>query len=263
MRCDRWIVESRPSTPCEAKAEILSFLATQAASVTKNIVATGVGGLRAASNAKYDNDAVEFGLLGNIGVPGVKVLTDWPNSLPQPPTPLILGGAQFDFSVTTGNHIKLEGCLPGDSGCTIPPEQAAFNVFANFFNCTAAGANTSDTALFSFVTNCEQSTISDAPIQFINVEYQDVEYAHSHLCPSGPVSLGINTTPPATCASMEDLLNQASYALLTTAKQAAESKTPTCPYSVASYCARSSNSCHSPQSCCIANGGVWTGNQCE
>jgi hypothetical protein len=252
------------SRSCRAKAEILSFLATEAASVTKNIVATSVGGLTASSDGQSNNDVVEFGRLGNIGVPGVKVLTAWPSSLPQsPPLPQFLGGAQFDFAVSTGTNIELEGCLPGDAGCAIPPEQAAYNVFANFFNCTAAGAKTSRTAQFSFVTNCEQRIISGAPIQFINVAYQDVEYAHSHPCPSGPVRLGINTTPPPTCTSMGDLLNQASYALLTTANQPAESKAPTCPYSVTTYCAKISISCKSPQSCCIVNGGVWTGDHCE
>ena len=252
------------TTSCSTKAEILSFLATEATSVTKNIVATSVGGLTASSDGKSNNDVIEFGRLGNIGVPGVKVLTDWPSSLPQsPPLPQFLGGAQFDFAVSTGSQTQLEGCLPGDSGCTIPPEQAAYNVFANFFNCTAAGANTSRTAQFSFVTSCEQRILSGAPIQFVNVAYQDVEYAHSHACPSGPVSLGINTTPAPTCTSMEDLLNQASYALLTTANQPAESKAPTCPFSVTTYCAKISISCHSPPSCCVVNGGVWTGDHCE
>jgi hypothetical protein len=43
------------ATSCPAKVEILSFLATEAISVTKNMVATGVGGLTASSDGSFTN----------------------------------------------------------------------------------------------------------------------------------------------------------------------------------------------------------------
>ena len=68
---------------CEAKTEVLSYFLTVTGSNGKG---TQVGGMTASSPAT----------IGNIGIPGVKLLT----SLSPPPSPPFVGGAEFDKPVS-------------------------------------------------------------------------------------------------------------------------------------------------------------------
>src|SRR5277367_5232707 len=98
---------------CEAKTEILSYFVTVAG---PNAKATQVGGLTASSPKD----------LGNIGIAGVKLLT----SLSPPPSPLIRGGAEFDFPVS-GSNRQEEGCPSFPKGVLCQPltvVDAAYNV---------------------------------------------------------------------------------------------------------------------------------------
>ena len=58
-------------------------------------------------------------MAGNIGIPGIKVLTALTPS-PQPP---LLGGAEFDFQVSLPNQIQQQGCP--DYSQKIPIHQTA------------------------------------------------------------------------------------------------------------------------------------------
>nr|HEV7953021.1 hypothetical protein [Candidatus Acidoferrales bacterium] len=109
---------------CEAKTEILSYFITVSG---PNGKATQVGGLTATSPR----------MPGNIGISGVRVLT----SLMPPPSPAFLGGAEFDFPVTSV-HIQEEGCPNYPANCdNLTVEEAAYNVLNDFFYGTPQAAS--------------------------------------------------------------------------------------------------------------------------
>ena len=106
---------------CEAKVAILLHFVAVTGS---NALATYVGGMTASSPLTY----------GNIGVPGVKLLTA------PPPSPALLGGAESDFPVS-GEKLPEEGCPtfsnhPRVRCPDLAPEAAAYNVLTVFFNGT-------------------------------------------------------------------------------------------------------------------------------
>lgn len=236
------------SASCQAKVEVLSYFAAEHVSDSQpipNLKATNVGGMTASSNIET----------GDIGVPGVKILAAWPSPLPLPPPPF-LGGAEFDFAVTQGSTIQQMGCpskdicsiLPAEAGCPaqaacqILPEEAAYNVLTYFFNCTTAESDTSN-RYFGFATtpSCALTTLPNetanentAPVQFVAPTYLDIVYAHNfeNNCPSKPVYLNGSLS----CTSMQDLLNQASNALLSAAGQPARPWQPTCPFPLRTNC---------------------------
>ena len=85
---------------CMAKATVVSRFANFGGTGA-NEKATMAGGLTASSPTSN----------GDIGLPGVKLLT----SMPTPPhSPPFLGGAQFDHAVSTASQTtrNKEGCLP-------------------------------------------------------------------------------------------------------------------------------------------------------
>ncbi|MGA7341908.1 MAG: hypothetical protein WBX18_14990, partial [Terracidiphilus sp.] len=121
---------SSSQTPmsCEAKTEILTyFVAAQG----RNEKASEVGGMTAGSPPAP----------GDIGVAGLKVLT----SLRPPPSPPILGGAEFDHAVSDPNSIQQQGCLeyPKEpKNCQdLTPEAAAYNTLTVFFGVTPAAGD--------------------------------------------------------------------------------------------------------------------------
>ena len=170
---------------CEAKTEILSYFVTVRG---RNRKSSQVGGMTAGS----DTDT------GNIGVPGVKVLT----SLSPPPVPTMLGGAEFDFAVSDSNQIQQQGCpdwSPTDlnpSDCVgLTPEQAAYNTFTVFFDGTTAPDDFDRVA-------------GNAPIEYVGVDFNDLVYAEdpANSCQIFPD--GSKGAP-----SLQDLYALASYDL--------------------------------------------------
>jgi hypothetical protein len=162
-----------------------------------NAKATQVGGMTASSDTAT----------GDIGLPGVKLL----DSLAPPASPL-LGGAEFDHAVSGSNSQRQAvGCPPAlGPNCTITPEQAAYYVLANFFDRTAfagfyGGASGSD------------------PIQYLEIDIQDVQYAQVNLCPNPPglIIAGAEIT-------LQDLLNRASHDLFAMAGHPAPLPPLTC-----------------------------------
>ena len=141
---------------CEAKTEILSnFVRAEG----PNGKSTQVGGMTASSPVT----------LGDIGVPGVKLLTSlWP-----PPWPSFIGGAEFDLAVSNPKQVQQEGCPNSDPTCTLTPEEAAYNVMTVFFYGTPAAK----------FFNGERGP---APMQYLELDYVDIQYAEMNPCPPTP-----------------------------------------------------------------------------
>jgi hypothetical protein len=178
---------------CEAKTEILSYFVTVAG---PNAKATQVGGLTASSPKDP----------GNIGIAGVKLLT----SLSPPPSPLIRGGAEFDFPVS-GSNRQEEGCPSFPKGILCQPltvVDAAYNVLNDFFNGTPAAT-------------IYGGTLGPAPIHYLEVPYVDVQYAEMHPCPTELSTFHGKT-------SLQDLLNGANYDLFEMANRRVLLPPPTC-----------------------------------
>jgi hypothetical protein len=164
---------------CEAKTEILSYFLT-VDGPNSNAKATQVGGMTASSDTAT----------GDLGLPGVKLL----DSLAPPAAPL-LGGAEFDHAVSGSNSQRQAvGCPPAlGPNCTITPEQATYYVLANFFD------RTSFAGFYAGASGSE-------PIQYLEIDIQDVQYAQANLCPNPPglIIAGAEIT-------LQDLLNRASH----------------------------------------------------
>ncbi|HYX30644.1 MAG TPA: hypothetical protein VE863_19060 [Pyrinomonadaceae bacterium] len=182
----------KTTTPmsCAAKTAILThFLAATNSYGLATGKATQVGGMKASSPTDT----------GNIGVPGVKLLT----SLAPTPTPLptpILGGAAFDLPVSDVKFTQSVGCSLKPCP-TLSPEEAAANVLAVFFDQTPF-AKTFEGVQGKIVKKGQE------PIHYLDVPHVDVQYAEAHPCPATPSAvLGYK--------SFMDQINDASYALLT------------------------------------------------
>ena len=173
---------------CDAKTQILTyFLSTQIG----RQLATQVGGMTASSAV-----TPEAGDTG-IGVGGVKVLTGLPLDSQWP----FLGGAEFDWSVTTDVLSTREG-----QGCThaermakeckgISPELAAYNTLAVFFYGTEFGDD----------YGWPQDTPATGPMQWVDIDFTDIIWAQTNGATPD------NGTP---CnQSLQDLINGASWEL--------------------------------------------------
>ncbi len=175
---------------CEAKTEILSYFVTEAGANSK---ATQVGGMTASSAF----------LTGNIGVPGVKVLTSL--------SPPFLGGAEFDHPVSNGPNVQEQGCTDfptSPSSCAVTAEEGAYNTLEVFFYGTPAATYYG-------------GTTGPGPMQYIDVDYTDVQYAQTTPCPTLP-----STVPGQ--PSLQDLFNRASHDLYEIAGQPTPLPPSTC-----------------------------------
>ena len=188
--CSQAIQEVHNGTPftqtdyrsCEAKAEILSrFLR-----LGDNAKATQVGGMRASSPT----------CTGDIGLPGVKLLTPG-SSLASPP---LIGGAAFDYAVSGTTqagekHRQEMGCPPAkpqppgtcwttnapkNSNCNVSIAEAAYNALTNFFYGTPSAPGFGEPCGGPATIPCT------ATIQFVQVEFEDVQYANDHPPPNPP-----------------------------------------------------------------------------
>jgi hypothetical protein len=186
---------------CEAKTEILSYFARAQG---RNEKSSQVGGMTAGSNT----------MTGNIGIPGIKVLT----SLTPPPHRPFLGGAEFDFQVSLPNQLQQQGCPgysqkdPNPPNCAnLTPEQAAYNTFTVFFD------GTPDASTFG-------GTPGPAPMQYVEVDYVDVQYAQDPRNKCQTFLPGMTQGPP----SLQDIYNLASYDLYTMAGEPGTLPPTTC-----------------------------------
>ncbi len=167
---------STTSTPrsCEAKTEVLSYFDKVSG---PNAKSTQVGGLTASTDVAA----------GDIGIATVKMLATPPSTL--------LGGAEFDHPVSTGNNTQQTGCPTyPDPSCDVTPDEGAYYVLRQFFYGTRAAVYYG-------------GTYGPALLQYLDLDYSDVQSAQSEACPS----------PPSTDISLQDLLNHASYDLFTMA----------------------------------------------
>ncbi len=191
---------------CEAKTEILSYFV---AINGRNKKATQVGGMTAGSNINT----------GDIGVPGIKLLT----SLTPSPNPPILGGAEFDLAVSNSSMIQQQGCPnytpkdPNPPDCkNLTPEQAAYNTFTVFFDATPAAAD--------FGGSSSIPPINNAPIQYVEVDFQDLQYAQDPANACQTYLPSMTKAPP----SLQDYYNLASYDLYRMAGMPATLPPTTC-----------------------------------
>ncbi len=177
---------------CEAKTEIVSYFVTVTGS---NVKGTQVGGMTASSQSTN----------GNIGVPGVKLLT---SLTPAPAVPFV-GGAEFDHPISLSSTMEETGCPSGNSDCVgLTIEEAAYNVLTVFFNLTPAAA-------------FYGGTVGAAPMQYLDVPLNDLQYAQATACPATPSPFLGNT-------SLHDLYARASRDLLAIAGQMTALPASTC-----------------------------------
>ena len=167
---------------CEAAATILSYFRdtggsnrNSGAAPNVNLMATQTSGMRAASPDTLGpyGGPDSTSNTGDMGIAGVKLLSLPADSLP--PSQQFLGGAQFDhqFSTTNLSLRATVGCPPSwEMLCQYPisPEQAEYNVLKVFFKGTLAASD-----FFS-------EPPGPAPMNYLQVFYQDVFYADANLC---------------------------------------------------------------------------------
>ncbi|MGB9031881.1 MAG: hypothetical protein WCC27_17290 [Acidobacteriaceae bacterium] len=174
---------------CEAKTEILSYLV---AAKGPNAKGSNVGGLTAAESVTT----------GDIGISGVKVLTVLPSPL--------LGGAEFDYPVSTPGTLQHQGCPNYPANCAnLTPEEATWYTLATFFSGTPAAADFG-------------AASGPAPVQFIEPDYLDLIYAQDNPCAAPGSTIPGNP-------SIQDLYSKASYDLFQMAGRPASLRPPTCP----------------------------------
>ncbi len=183
-----------PDSSCTAIACILSYFENKR-SINGNGKASQVSGLRGSGITLTNRDA-------DLG--GVKLLSAQSQALDT--WDQIIGGAQFDHAFSA--------CFPG-TNCA--PEQDEFNVLATFFNGTqAVGGTTNFAGLFSQVSG--EDTVNapltnSAPLNYLQVYYQDVLYAGTNGCTT--IDNGAGGKKGQITVSAQDLLNQASQLLFT------------------------------------------------
>ena len=188
---------------CKAKTDVLKyFLATE----DGRQLATQVGGMTASSAL-----TPEAGDTG-IGVGGVKLLTG-----PLSKFPPILGGAEFDKSVSTNILATRE-----EQGCTsaermakeckdISPELAAYNTLRVFFYGTEFGHD----------YGWPSDTPATGPMQWVEIDYTDIVWAQTNPASSSDDGAPCNQ-------SLQDLINGASWYLFTMANQPPPVAPPSC-----------------------------------
>jgi uncharacterized protein (TIGR03437 family) len=176
---------------CEAKTEVLSYFVT----VTGlNGKATQLGGMRATSPVAP----------GNIGVPGVKLLT----SLSPAPSPPFIGGAEFDLGVA-GSDLQTEGCPNASGNCPgLTMTEGAYNAMTVFFSATPAAA-------------FYGGAVGTELIQYLDVPYTDVQFALANPCPA-------ISSPTLGYMSLQDLYARASRDIFTMANQVTNLPASTC-----------------------------------
>ena len=160
---------------CQAETTILSHF-VQLSVGGSNAKATQTSGLEATRTGK-----------GYLGVVGARYLAQLTAGSTE--TSHILGGAQFNSALSVNNGAEEEGDSPVVA-------QALFNMLQDFFT----GTNVA--GLY-----CEPSPAAPAPLNYLQIYYQDIQFASSH----GPKSVteGCSTVK----VSPQEELNMASQQL--------------------------------------------------
>ena len=175
---------------CDAKTKIIQYFLEKDANDLK---ATQLGGMTAGSPLTPGRDG--------IGIGGVKVLTaGTPKSAP------ILGGAEFDHSVSVPQSTQSEGCPHAAMPCTVV--EAANNVLKVFFDQTEFGKDYGGHG-------------GTVPIQWVDIEFIDILYAQN---PQNQTPQGTGSCPE----TLLDVINAASYDLYTINNQSPPVPAPAC-----------------------------------
>jgi hypothetical protein len=177
---------SNEDMDCQAETRILSYF-VQPYVAPSDAKATQTSGMEA---SRVDLD---------LGIDGVKFLSQLSEGFPQQ----TLGGAQFNeaFSVSP----KKEGS--NSEFPTPTKDQALFNVLQVFFTGTSVAGD-----------YCEPKAVTPAPLNYLQIYYQDIQYAASH----GSATVIEKSVAEGTCAtvtiSAQDQLNKASKHLFAIAE---------------------------------------------
>jgi NHL repeat len=186
---DNPLCQYQMDSSCTAVASVLTYF-EKYRSVNGNGKAVQDSGLRGDGFTLTNKD---------IDIGGVKLLSA--QSATKNPWDQILGGAQFDHAF---------------SGAT-QPEQDGFDVLAAFFNGTAGVYGTATFSNLFFSVPYESAVnwplTNSAPLNFLQVYYQDVLYASSNGCVN--IQAGAGGKQGQRSMSAQDLLNQASTLLFT------------------------------------------------
>jgi len=171
---------------CQAETTILSYF-VQSLVGGNNAKATQTSGLEASREG-----------LGDLGIDGVRYLAQQTAGSTQPSQ--ILGGAQFNQPFSTSSQAaETEGASP-------IREQALYNVLQDFFTGTFAADQ-------YCVPLIESGASAPANMNYMQIYYQDIQYAGSH----GPTSVAEGCWTIS--VSAQDLLNTASQQLLAIAER--------------------------------------------
>jgi len=133
---------------CQAETTILSHF-VQPSVGESNAKATQTSGLEATRTGQ-----------DYLGVVGVRYLSQ--QTAGSTETSQILGGAQFNSALSVNNGAEIEGGSPVVA-------QALFNMLQDFFTGTNAAG-----------LYCEPSTTAPAPLNYLQIYYQDIQFASSH-----------------------------------------------------------------------------------
>jgi hypothetical protein len=180
--------KASPDMDCQAETTILSYFAQAYPVGGANAKATQTSGLEAAHEGP-----------GDLGIDGVRFLSQQ-TATPPAGTSQILGGAQVNSPVS--RH-------PAQQASTFANiDQALYNALQDFFNYTAVAPG-------YYCENEVQPGLSGpAPLNYLQIYYQDVQYADMHSN-EGKVSVDTaGTTGSTTCGnlnlSFQEELNTAS-----------------------------------------------------
>jgi len=171
---------------CQAETTILS-----------DFIMPSVGG----SNSKAtQTSGLEVSREGtNLGINGVRFLTQYTMGMTSPST-LILGGAQFNESVS--QNPDAEGCPSGHPACSLSRVQALYNVLGDYFDYTPAGGG-----FFG-------GTLGSAPLNYLQIYSSDIQYANNN-----PEHVSITLADGASASmAFQDLLNEANTELMSIAE---------------------------------------------
>jgi hypothetical protein len=181
---------------CAAEAAILAYFAEPSVG-GQNAKATQEDALAASDNVAktlltLSNASVKWlsqiTTSGLETVPGPPILFTLSTGTLRPVVSRMLGGLQFAGPAVTlpspadkkagippTGHQKV-GCTDWPTPCTISPEQSLLAVLQMFFNGTSQASLFSPPLTLTPFTN-NGTLVFDAPVNYLQIEYEDVEYA--------------------------------------------------------------------------------------
>lgn len=170
----------------------------------------------------------------------------------------LVAGAQFDHPFSSTNKLyNKDGCFETDvcgeskGNCTLPADrnfdEVAQNVFATVFHGTPASA--ASTTLFG---NFPTDQVTGGPLNYLQVYYEDIQYAEQEECAGGSGSGHKNLHCDMVTTSAQTMIEEANQWLYATASPGTSSA-PVPPVNVPVTCPPAS--CYAPRPPVVLCGG--------